>query len=179
MGSRAGINRTEESGRFVMTIQGLAQQYKMEEAELKRCALLAGFDQLEEYDEAQQVLISFAVMLARFGLQEDRIRICCTSPGRFPEMIRQEQTECSSKTRREELDGMLACVDDDWSGNLDEIENAVMLLEFQLDTAGGVPYGPHPWMSMLIILGISVAVALLLKPQIQALLERLLLSILK
>ena len=162
-----------------MTAQDLAQRYKTEENDVNRCAVLAGVGMLGEYDKEQEVLISFAIMLNKFGLQEDRIRICCTSPSRFPEMVLQEQAECTSKTRSETLNGMLDCVDEDWSGTLYEIDDAVMLLEYQLETADGVAFGPYPWMSMLMIAGISLAVALLLKPHIQALFERVLSEFLK
>ena len=162
-----------------MTAQDLAQRYKTEESDVNRCAVLAGVGMLGEYDKEQEVLISFAIMLNKFGLREDRIRICCTSPSRFPEMVLQEQAECTSKTRSETLNGMLDCVDEDWSGTLYEIDDAVMLLEYQLETADGVAFGPYPWMSMLMIAGISLAVALLLKPHIQALFERVLSEFLK
>ncbi len=158
----------------MMTAQNLAHRYEIEETVLDRCAALAGIGKLEEYDEEQQLRISFAIMLDKFGFREDRIRMCCADPRQFPEMIRQEQAECSSKTRSEELNGMLSYVDDDWSGTLGEVDEVVMCMEFQLETAGGVAFGPYPWMAMLIILVISMAVALLLKPHIQAILNRLL-----
>ena len=163
----------------MMTAQNLAQQYEIEETDVDRYAVLAGVGKHEEYDDEQEVLISFAIILDKFGIREDRIRICCTSPSRFPEMVLQEQAECTSKTRSETLNGMLDCVDEDWSGTLCEINDAVMLLEFQLETADGVAFGPYPWMSMLMIAGISLAVALLLKPHIQALFERVLSEFLK
>lgn len=156
-----------------MTAHRLMEEYEIGQTDFDRCAELAGVGVREAYEDEQETMLEFAIMLQKLGFGEERIRRSCADLPRFPEEVSLELADCFGDRERRELLEQLQNYLEDWNGTIRDAQEIVICMEFlQAGQTGGI-FGPISFWPLVVCAIVALAAAFVLMPLIREFVQRL------